>query len=63
MAALDVCRLEDPMERDVEALVDGKVNVCQQCPLAVKGPPVPWGAPGPALPAGEGGVVPFCCFI
>ena len=51
------------MERDVEALVDGKVNVCQQCPLAVKGPPVPWGAPGPALPAGEGGVVPFCCFI
>lgn len=58
MHGLEDERLEgSPAEKGLEAVVDGKVNVSQQCALAAKGPTVPWGAPGPALPVGEGGVV------
>ena len=47
------------MERDVEALVDGKVNVCQQCPLAVKRQTVPGGGTsGPHCQPSEGRACP-----
>lgn len=58
-------------ERDQGVLADGKPNMRQQCALESKGPTIPWGAAGPALPPGKGasgqcpqtqGLGPLCPF-
>lgn len=42
------------MEKDLEVLINGKLNVSQQCAQAAKGVNVPLGASGTALPSGKG---------
>lgn len=43
-----------PTERDLRLLADGKLNLSQQCALEAKGPTIPCGVPGPALPPADG---------
>jgi len=46
------------MERDLWVLADGKLSMSQSVFWQPKGLMIPWGAPGPALPEGEGTACP-----
>jgi len=43
-----------PTERDLRLLADGNLNLSQQGALEAKGPTIPCGVPGPALPPADG---------
>lgn len=51
-----------PVKRDLEVLVESKLNMSQQCTLADKRTTIPWGTSHTALLSGQGKGIPamFC---